>query len=135
MCFCVILFGRETWPVKMEDVIRLEWNDARMVRWMCKVRPEDRIYAEKFSFPRVQPRKTWNEAVRSDLKEWKVIKDIATDRNTWKSFIRNRTTHASMENRRYNEYDDVDIADLRILLSDWLRVFWLITQEPEISQI
>ena len=28
-----------------------------------------------------------------------------------------------------------DIADLRILQSDWFRAFWLITPEPEFSQI
>ena len=30
-------------PLKEEYVIRLERNDARMVRWMYNVRPEDRI--------------------------------------------------------------------------------------------
>ena len=34
-------YGSETWPVKEEDVIGLEMNDARTVRWMCKVGPED----------------------------------------------------------------------------------------------
>ena len=29
------------------DVIRLDTNDERKVRWMCNVRPEDRISAEK----------------------------------------------------------------------------------------
>ena len=29
----------------------------------------------------------------------------------------------------------LDIADLRILQSHWLRTFWLIPQEPEFSQI
>ena len=29
ICFDVTLFGREIWPVKVEDVIRLEGNDAR----------------------------------------------------------------------------------------------------------
>lgn len=29
VCFYVTLFGREIWPVKVEDVIRLEGNDAR----------------------------------------------------------------------------------------------------------
>ena len=28
-------------------MIRLDRNDARMVRWMCKVRPENRISAEE----------------------------------------------------------------------------------------
>ena len=41
------------------------------------------------SFPSVQPRRKWNEVIRNDLKEIKVSKDIAKDRNVWKSFIRN----------------------------------------------
>ena len=40
ICFYVTLFGREIWPVKVEDVIRLEGNDAR---W---------FYAKELSFPR-----------------------------------------------------------------------------------
>ena len=37
-----MLHGSETWPVKEENVIRLkEINDARTVRWLCNVRPED----------------------------------------------------------------------------------------------
>ena len=28
-----------------------------------------------------------------------------------------------------------DMADLKILQSDWLRTFWLVSQEPEFSQI
>ena len=37
----VMLYGNVTWPVKEKDVIRLQRNDARMVRWKCSVRPED----------------------------------------------------------------------------------------------
>ena len=36
----------ETWSDKEEDLIRLVWNDARMVRWMCTMRPEAKIYNE-----------------------------------------------------------------------------------------
>ena len=38
--------GSEAWPVK-EDVIRLDRNNSKMVRWMCNVRPDDRISAEE----------------------------------------------------------------------------------------
>ena len=41
------LYGSETWPVKEEDVIKLEKNDVWMVRQMCNVRSEDRISAEE----------------------------------------------------------------------------------------
>ena len=42
----IMLYGSQTWPVKEEDV-RLERNDARMVRWMCNIRPEDRVFGEE----------------------------------------------------------------------------------------
>ena len=42
-----MLYGSETWSVKEKDVIRLERNDARIVRWMFKIRPEDTISAEE----------------------------------------------------------------------------------------
>ena len=110
----IILVASETWSTKEEDVIRLERNNARMVRYMCNIRPEDRIFAEELrtrlklksmrkylqdrklhcfghlermeanassskcrtfkvsgSFPIGQPRNTWNEVSRSDLKERK----------------------------------------------------------------
>ena len=33
-----VLYEREIWPVKEEDVIRLKRDDVRMVRWMCSDR-------------------------------------------------------------------------------------------------
>ena len=47
---CVLsfmMYGSVTWLVKDEHVIKLERNDARMVRWMCNARPVDRITAEE----------------------------------------------------------------------------------------
>ena len=41
-----LLYGKEIWPFKEEELIRPESNDARMDRWMCSVRPEDRISGE-----------------------------------------------------------------------------------------
>ena len=40
-----MLYGRETWSVKGDDVTKLEKNVAGMVRWL--VRPEDKISAVK----------------------------------------------------------------------------------------
>ena len=42
-----MLHQSETWPVKVEDVIKLGRNDPRIVRWMCNVRPENRISDEE----------------------------------------------------------------------------------------
>ena len=43
----ILLYGSETRSIKEEDVIRLERNDVRMVRWTCNVKPEDKISAEE----------------------------------------------------------------------------------------
>ena len=43
---CIVaLCGSQTLSVEEGNVIKLEGNDAKMVRWMCKVRPQDRISA------------------------------------------------------------------------------------------
>ena len=42
----IMLFGSEAWLVKVEDVIRVKTNDARMVRRTCNPRPKGRISAE-----------------------------------------------------------------------------------------
>jgi hypothetical protein len=36
---------------------------------------------------RGRPRLTWAEAVKRDLRDWKVPKDLALDRTAWKSVI------------------------------------------------
>ena len=43
----IMLYGSWTWPVNHQDVVRIEIDDARMVRWMCNVRPEVRISVEE----------------------------------------------------------------------------------------
>ena len=43
-CVCsVILYGSETWPVKKEDIKRLERNDVRMIRLMCEISLNDKV--------------------------------------------------------------------------------------------
>ena len=42
-----MLYGSWIWPVNHQDVVRIEIDDARMVRWMCNVRPEVRISVEE----------------------------------------------------------------------------------------
>ena len=53
VCACVhsfMLYGSETWPVKEKDLVKLERNDARMVRWMCNTGPKDKISPEELFF-------------------------------------------------------------------------------------
>lgn len=53
LCFCMckqfLLYGCETSPIKEEDVVSLQRNDARMVRGIYYVRPEDRISADELT--------------------------------------------------------------------------------------
>ena len=38
-----MLYGSETWPLKEDDLKRLERNDNRMTRWMCGVTLQQKI--------------------------------------------------------------------------------------------
>ena len=38
-----MLYRSETWPAEEEDMIGLEGNDARMVRWVYNFRPDDGV--------------------------------------------------------------------------------------------
>jgi len=43
---CVLssmLHGSETWPVRKENEVALQWTEMRMVRWMCNVKVKDRV--------------------------------------------------------------------------------------------
>ena len=43
----VMLYGSETWPVKVEDSQRLHRNEMSMIRWMCGVSLKDRLSCEE----------------------------------------------------------------------------------------
>ena len=38
-----MLHGRETWPVRKENVVALQRAEIRMVRWICGVKLKDRL--------------------------------------------------------------------------------------------
>ena len=40
-----MLYGRETWPFKEANVVRLERYDARMIKWIYNIWAEDKISA------------------------------------------------------------------------------------------
>ena len=43
----VMLYGSETWPVKVENSQRLHCNEMLMIRWMCGVTLRDRFSSEE----------------------------------------------------------------------------------------
>ena len=36
-----MLHGSETWPVRKENEVALQWAEMRMVRWMCGIKLQD----------------------------------------------------------------------------------------------
>ena len=38
-----ILHVSETWPVRKENEVALQWAEIRMVRWMCGIKLQDRV--------------------------------------------------------------------------------------------
>jgi len=38
-----MLHGSETWPVRKENEVALQWAEMRMVRWMCGIKLQDRV--------------------------------------------------------------------------------------------
>ena len=45
--YSIVLHMSQTWPVKKDDVIALEKNDANMIRWMWSITPEKKISVVK----------------------------------------------------------------------------------------
>ena len=43
----VMLYGSETWPIKVEESQRLHRNEMAMIRWMCDVTMRDRYPCEE----------------------------------------------------------------------------------------
>jgi len=38
-----LLHGSETWPVKKENELTLQWAEMKMIRWMCGIKVPDRF--------------------------------------------------------------------------------------------
>jgi len=41
-----MLHGSETWPIRKENEVALQWAEMRMVRWMCGIKLQDRVASE-----------------------------------------------------------------------------------------
>jgi len=39
--FLEIIHGSETWPMKKENKLTLQWAELRMIRWMCGIKVTD----------------------------------------------------------------------------------------------
>jgi hypothetical protein len=82
----VLVYGSETWPVKVDDMQRLERTERMMVRWMCGVSLKNRVSSEdlnrRLGVDRVA------EVVRRGRLGWFGHLE-RKDRNDWVSACRN----------------------------------------------
>ena len=99
----VMLYGSETWPIKVEESQRLHRNEMSMIRWMCGVTMRDRYHCEELQArvgikPIVdvmhQRRLHWFSHIeRRDDNSWlKKVQILAVDgrgrpRKTWEHVI------------------------------------------------
>jgi len=38
-----MLHGSETWPIRTENEVAFQWEEMKMVRWMCCINLQDRV--------------------------------------------------------------------------------------------
>jgi len=38
-----MLHGSETWPIRKENELALQWAELRMVTWICGIKLQDRV--------------------------------------------------------------------------------------------
>ena len=41
------MYGRETWPMKAEHEVRMDWTEMNMIRWMCEIKLNERKRSEE----------------------------------------------------------------------------------------
>jgi len=44
-----MLHGSETWPVKIENKMALQWTEMTMIRWMCSVKGDVQRFFTKLT--------------------------------------------------------------------------------------
>ena len=42
-----MLYESESWPLRKENELALQWAEMRMVRWMCGMKLQDRILSKE----------------------------------------------------------------------------------------
>ena len=40
---CILLHGREIWPIRKENEVAFQWAEMRIVRWMCDIMLQYRV--------------------------------------------------------------------------------------------
>jgi len=44
-----MLHGSETWPIRKESEVALQQAEMRMIRWMCRIKLQDRVPSKGLS--------------------------------------------------------------------------------------
>lgn len=70
-----------------------------MIQSSRKNRSKCRTFKISCSWGKHGTRETWNKAIRNDMKEREVSKELAEDWNTWMPLIRNHASRANIKNK------------------------------------
>ena len=104
----VMLYGSETWPIKVEGSQRLHCNEISMIRWMCGVTMRDRYpCAELRAWVSIKPivdvmrqwRLRWfGHIERREDNSWlKKVQNLAVDGHSGRGRPRKTWEHVIME--------------------------------------
>jgi len=63
----------ETWPVRKENEVALQWAEMRMVRWMCME------YEVESARPKGRSKETWTEIMQKDRQARKLNREDTMD--------------------------------------------------------
>ena len=122
----VLMYGSETWPMKVDDLNRLERTERMMVRWMCGVSLKDR----RSSVDLYQSLGIENvaEVVRRGRLRWFGHVE-RKDKEDWVSACRylvvEGTRPRGRGKKKWSECNDEDLRSLGLNRKDAQdRVFW-----------
>jgi len=59
-----MLHGSETWPVRKENEVALQWAEMKMVRSMCGVKLQDRVPSKGLGETRIKSHNLGTTAVQ-----------------------------------------------------------------------
>ena len=126
-CVRLVMLYESEWDLaKLKlNVIRLERTESRMFIQMFSARPKDEISPVEFRW-RLKMRTWGQEGQHEDLKEWKVSKEVAKDKNAWKSLRKICLKHACARNRHKSEYDDDGVVTLNLNMKFHVQIFYYI---------
>jgi hypothetical protein len=127
----VMMYGSETWPMKVADMSRLERTEGMMIRWMCSVTLRDRVASKELRM-RLGIESVLDLVRRSRLRWFGHVE--RKNNNDWVSRCRNVSVEGSKGKGRgrktWNECVTKDMKDLGLCQGDaqdrekWVKGIW-----------